>query len=238
MSSAELALLKRPMKLLHLFRINHLKISQDLSQTLTWTGKSWLFSSVSDAVVIKCVCGTWCVLLSWTGAAMMSSLRTICLAIRRWVEPPRLATYETVWKVWLHRFHLYLTSSSKCTDASANPNIFFICRLTRTALISSEDAVRVELSLRVAEDLVRKNVFAAREVWQQHTTEILFELIVFLQKGVVPHLTVAACTGIWIFCCFATYRSLFMLRFIFVCLFFRSVSSWPKYFFTWRINTA
>lgn len=32
------------------------------------------------------------------------------------------------------------------------------------ALISSEDPMRVELSLRAAEDLVRKNTFAAREV--------------------------------------------------------------------------
>lgn len=31
-------------------------------------------------------------------------------------------------------------------------------------LISSEDPMRVELSLRAAEDLVRKNTFAAREV--------------------------------------------------------------------------
>lgn len=36
------------------------------------------------------------------------------------------------------------------------------------ALISSEDPMRVELSLIAAEDLVRKNVFAAREVWQPH----------------------------------------------------------------------
>lgn len=35
---------------------------------------------------------------------------------------------------------------------------------TRPALMSSEDAVRVELSLKVAESLVRSHVFAAREV--------------------------------------------------------------------------
>lgn len=35
------------------------------------------------------------------------------------------------------------------------------------ALISSEDPMRVELSLRAAENLVRKNTFAAREVSQQ-----------------------------------------------------------------------
>lgn len=72
------------------------------------------------------------------------------------------------------------------------PIFFFIFWPTHPALISSEDPVRVELSLRVAEDLVRKNVFAAREVWQQHTTEILFQTIVFLQKHVVPYLTMAA----------------------------------------------
>lgn len=41
---------------------------------------------------------------------------------------------------------------------------FFIFRPTHPVLISSEDAVRVELSLRVAEDLVRRNAFAAKEV--------------------------------------------------------------------------
>ncbi|KAM8729662.1 telomere length regulation protein TEL2 homolog isoform 1-T3 [Acanthopagrus schlegelii] len=40
-------------------------------------------------------------------------------------------------------------------------------------LISSEDSVRVELSLRVAEDLVRKNVFAAREISVQLTKVLL-----------------------------------------------------------------
>lgn len=41
---------------------------------------------------------------------MMSWLRTICLEIRRSVKHRRLATYETVWKVRLHRsnpFHLF-----------------------------------------------------------------------------------------------------------------------------------
>ncbi|KAJ4940246.1 hypothetical protein JOQ06_026555 [Pogonophryne albipinna] len=40
-------------------------------------------------------------------------------------------------------------------------------------LISSEDSVRVELSLRVAEGLVRKNVFAAREISVQLTKVLL-----------------------------------------------------------------
>ncbi|XP_070847570.1 telomere length regulation protein TEL2 homolog [Chaetodon trifascialis] len=40
-------------------------------------------------------------------------------------------------------------------------------------LISSEDPVRVELSLRVAEGLVRKNVFAAREISVQLTKVLL-----------------------------------------------------------------
>uniref|UniRef100_A0A3Q4AEX9 Telomere length regulation protein TEL2 homolog n=1 Tax=Mola mola TaxID=94237 RepID=A0A3Q4AEX9_MOLML len=40
-------------------------------------------------------------------------------------------------------------------------------------LISSEDAKRVELSLRAAEDLVRKNVFAAREISVQLTKVLL-----------------------------------------------------------------
>uniref|UniRef100_A0A7N6B271 Telomere length regulation protein TEL2 homolog n=1 Tax=Anabas testudineus TaxID=64144 RepID=A0A7N6B271_ANATE len=40
-------------------------------------------------------------------------------------------------------------------------------------LISSEDATRVELSLRVAESLVRKNVFAAREISVQLTKVLL-----------------------------------------------------------------
>ncbi|XP_034717304.1 telomere length regulation protein TEL2 homolog [Etheostoma cragini] len=41
------------------------------------------------------------------------------------------------------------------------------------ALISSEDAVRVELSLRAAEGLVRKNVFATREISVQLTKVLL-----------------------------------------------------------------
>uniref|UniRef100_A0A671WUI5 TEL2, telomere maintenance 2, homolog (S. cerevisiae) n=1 Tax=Sparus aurata TaxID=8175 RepID=A0A671WUI5_SPAAU len=50
-------------------------------------------------------------------------------------------------------------------------------------LISSEDSVRVELSLRVAEGLVRKNVFAAREVRLQekfcsHVQQNIFKTIV------------------------------------------------------------
>ena len=39
---------------------------------------------------------------------------------------------------------------------------------THPALISSEEPVRVELSLRVAESLVRKNVFATKEVRLHH----------------------------------------------------------------------
>lgn len=40
------------------------------------------------------------------------------------------------------------------------------------ALISSQDPMLVELSLRAAEDLVRKNTFAAREVYHQHCENI------------------------------------------------------------------
>lgn len=48
-------------------------------------------------------------------------------------------------------------------------NIYLICQ-THPALISSEDAVRVELSLKVAESLVRNNIFAAREVSKTAST--------------------------------------------------------------------
>lgn len=41
------------------------------------------------------------------------------------------------------------------------------------SLISSEDSVRVELSLRAAEDLVRRNVFAAKEISVQLTKVLL-----------------------------------------------------------------
>lgn len=44
------------------------------------------------------------------------------------------------------------------------PPVTFPHLPSRPVLVSSEDAVRVQLSLRVAEDLVRKNVFATREV--------------------------------------------------------------------------
>lgn len=38
---------------------------------------------------------------------------------------------------------------------------------TYLVLVSSEDAARVELALKAAETLVRKNTFAAREVWRE-----------------------------------------------------------------------
>lgn len=91
----------------------------------------------------------------------MSSLRTICLEIRKSVRRPRLATYETAWKVWLHPSHPCLPYVITCVVFSLQHVLMF---QTDLVLISSEDPVRVELSLKAAESLVRKNSFAAREV--------------------------------------------------------------------------
>lgn len=80
------------------------------------------------------------------------------------MQPLHHATSETVWKVRLNRTYLDLTFY-KHAFAEGIADTFSSIHI---ALISSEDPMRVELSLIAAEDLVRKNVFAVREVWQPH----------------------------------------------------------------------
>lgn len=55
------------------------------------------------------------------------------------------------------------------------------------ALISSQDPMRVELSLRAAEDLVRKNTFAAREVYHQHSENICAFLLAACKSWFINH---------------------------------------------------
>ena len=104
------------MKGLHLLKMYHLKINQNLShqkliQTLTWIGKykqdnillHWSFFLYVVKGLLKCIVN----LESVTDPVMMSSLRMICLEIRRSVKHPHLAIYETAWKVRLHTFNLF-----------------------------------------------------------------------------------------------------------------------------------
>ncbi|CAG04350.1 unnamed protein product, partial [Tetraodon nigroviridis] len=64
----------------------------------------------------------------------------------------------------------YDMSEDQETSAASPPRYLRDCLEN---LVSSEDPVRVELSLRAAEDLVRKNTFAAREISVQLTKVLL-----------------------------------------------------------------
>lgn len=115
---------------------------------------------------------------------------------------------------------LFILTSTFSPDVTLQKPVVIFAFLSTDcpALISSEDSVRVELSLRAAEDLVRKNVFAAKEVGNQ--TGVLFLLLMYWP---------------WNFYCSEIVPS---LQLMLLCLYFRSASSWLKFFFTWRINTA
>lgn len=54
-------------------------------------------------------------------------------------------------------------------------------------------------------------------------------------RVVVSSLDVMTCSGAWYFYCSEIVPS---LQFMLLCLYCRSASSWLKFFFTWRINTA
>lgn len=102
-SSADLKVLKLPMKSLLLFRVNRHRITWAVSQTLTWTGESTFVCKIYTSLEL------WFTWFCDLCVVMMSSLHTICQMIRRWVQPVHHATSETVWKVRLNRTELDLT---------------------------------------------------------------------------------------------------------------------------------
>lgn len=80
------------------------------------------------------------------------------------------------------------TFSPHCHSAGVRFDVWFLA-LTLSALISSEDPMRVELSLRAAENLVRRNVFAAKEVRKTQEEEAGQCLVLTQKRAILLFIT-------------------------------------------------
>lgn len=115
----------------------------------------------------------------------MSSLPTTCPAIRKSVKPPHPVTYETVWKVWLHRLNL---TSPPLTNSNFNlTTIFLSVELSSFNFLRGSRACGAEFeSLRgFGEETCLCNQRG------MSATHIRY---CFLLEGVVPYLTLTHCT--------------------------------------------